>query len=82
MITDASVKNNVALSIAYIHIHNKPVIKMLHHMINITSTEAKFFAIKYSINQAIPLQGISKIIVVTDSIHVAKKIFNPFAHML
>ena len=49
------------------------------------STEAKFFAIRCGINQAAHLQGIqgiSKIIVVTDSIHAAKKIFDSSSHML
>ena len=55
MVTDASIKNNVALSIVHIHVHNRPVIKTLHHAINITSTEAEFFAIRYSINQAVHL---------------------------
>ena len=82
MVTDASIKNNVASSIVHIHIHNRLVIKTLHHAVNITSTEAKFFAIRCSINQATHLQGISKIIVVTDSIHAAKKIFDPSTYML
>ena len=81
-ITDASIKNNIASSIAHIHVHNRPVIKTLHHAVNITSTEAEFFAIRCSINQAVHLQDISKIIVVMDSIHAAKKIFDPFLHML
>ena len=66
----------------YIHVCNKPIVKMLHHAINITSSKAEFFAIRCSINQAIYLHGISKIIVVTDSIHVAKKIFDPSSHPL
>ena len=82
VVTDASVKNNVALSIVYIHVHNRPVIKTLHHVVNITSTEAEFFTIRCSINQAAHLQNISKIIVVTDSIHTAKKIFDPSSNML
>ena len=82
MVTDASVKNNVTLSIAHIHVHIRLVVKTLHHVVNITSTEAEFFAIKCGINQATHLQGISKIIVVTDSIHAAKKIFNPSTHIL
>ena len=82
VVTDASVKNNVALSIAHIHVHNRLVIKTLYHVVNITSTEAEFFTIRYSINQAAHLQNISKIIVVIDSIHVAKKIFDPFLNML
>jgi len=35
IITDASVKNNTATSISHIHIHNKPVIEILHHATNI-----------------------------------------------
>ena len=82
MVIDASVKNNATLSIAHIHVHNRPVVKTLHHVVNITSTEAKFFAIRYSINQAAHLQDVSKIIVVTDSIYIAKMIFDPSLHML
>ena len=82
IVIDASVKNNVTLSIAHIHVHNRPVVKTFHRVINITSTEAEFFAIRCGINQAAYLQDISKIIVVMDSIHAAKKIFNPSSHML
>jgi len=82
VVTDTSVKNNVTSSIMHIHVHNRPVIKTLHYVVNITSTKAEFFAIRCSINQAAYLQDISKIIVVMDSIHVAKKIFDPFLNML
>ena len=82
VITDTSVKNNVASSIVHIHVFNKPVVKTLHHTINVTFSEAEFFAIRCGINHAILSQETSKIIVVTDSIHIAKKIFNPFSHML
>ena len=79
---DASVKNNIASSITHIYVCNKPIIKILHHAINITSSEAEFFAIRCGINQATHLHSISKVIVVTDSIHVAKKIFEPSSHLL
>jgi len=82
VVTDASVKNNITSSIVHIHVCNKPIIKMLHHTINITSSEAEFFAIRCGINQAIYLHSISKIIVITDSIYVAKKIFDPSSHPL
>ena len=55
---------------------------MLHHTANITSTEAEFFTIRCSINQAAYLQDISKIIIVTDSIHITKKIFDLLSHPL
>ena len=70
---DTSIKNNVANSIAYIHVHNKPVIKTIHHAINVTTTEAKLFAIRYGINQT---TGISRIVVITDSLHATQKIFD------
>ena len=79
---DASIKNNIAVSIAYIHIHNKPMVKTLHYAINITSSEAKFFAIRCGIIQAICLHEIFKIIVVTDSIHVVKTIFDLSSYLL
>ena len=42
--------------------------------------EAELFAIRCSINQACIKENVSKIIVITDSIHVAKKIFNSKLH--
>ena len=50
---------------------------MIHHAVLITSTEAKLFAIRCGINQAMNSNNITKIIVVTDSIHAAQKIFGP-----
>jgi len=82
VIMDASVKNNVAFSIVHIYVYNKPIIKMLYQAINIISTEAELFAIRCGINQAIHLHNISKIIIVMDSIHAAKKIFDPSSHSL
>jgi len=52
IITDTSIKNNVATSIAYIHIYDKPVVKTLYYAVNVNSIKAKLFAIRYSINQA------------------------------
>ena len=76
IIMDTSIKGYVAMYIAHIYIHNKPVIKTLHHVVNITSTEAKLFTMRCGINQAISSHGILKIIVITDSIHSAKRIFD------
>jgi len=80
VITDASIKNDIATSIAHIHSTNRPLIKTVHHASFVTSSEAELFAIRYGIIQACSLDNISKIVVVTDSIHVAKKIFNPGLH--
>ena len=42
--------------------------------------EVELFAIRYGINQACIKENMSKIIVVTDSIHAAKKIFDSKSH--
>ena len=52
------------------------------HVAFVTSAEAELFAIRYSINQASTKKSIFKIIVITDSIYMAKNIFNPMFHPL
>ena len=78
--SDASIKNNIATSISHMHIFNQPFIKTLHHAAFITSTEAEMFAIRCDINQATSKTNISKIVIITDSIHATKRIFNPSFH--
>ena len=80
VVTDASIKNDIATSISHIHLANHPLIKMVHHATFITSMEMELFAIRCSINQACFKEGVSKIIIVTDSIHTAKKIFDSKSH--
>ena len=79
IITDIGVKNNITTSISYMHIHNKPITRTLYHVANVTSIKAKMFAIRYGINQATSHNEVSKIIVITDTIHTAK-IFDPIYH--
>ena len=80
VITDSSIKNDIATSISHIYLANHPFIKTVHHTTFITSTEAELFAIRYGINQACIKKGVSKIIIVTDSIHAVKKIFDSKLH--
>ena len=80
VITDASIKNDIATSISHIHSYNRPLVKTVHHASFVTSTEAELFAIRCGINQACDITNVSKIIVVTDSIHAAKKIFDSRSH--
>jgi len=80
IITDASIKKDIATSISHIHSFNRPIIKTVHHASFVTSTEAELFAIRCGINQASAIDNASKIVVVTDSIHVAKRIFDYDAH--
>jgi len=79
--TDASIKNNVTTSILHTHIPNRPLSRTIHYSAFITSTEAELFTIRCGINQALSVDNISKIIVVTDSIHAARKIFDPLPHL-
>ena len=79
---DASIKNNIVTSISHIHILNQPLTKTIHHAAFVTSTKAKLFTIRCGIDQASAKKSISKIIVVTNSIHMAKKIFNSVSHSL
>ena len=81
VITDASIKKDIAMSIAHIYSANHPLIKTIHHASFVISSEAELFAIRCGINQAWSLNNVSKIIVVTDSIHVAKKIFDSGLHL-
>ena len=54
--------------------------KIIYHVVNVTSTEAELFAIKCAINQSICFNNISKIVIITDSIHMARKIFDSSSH--
>jgi len=52
VITDASIKDNIATSIAHIHQANVPLTRIVHHAVFITSSEAELFTMRCSINQA------------------------------
>jgi len=79
-IMDASIKNNITTAISHMHIPNRSLSKTHHHSVFVMSTEAELFTIRYNINQASSIDNISKIIVTTDSIHAARKIFNILPH--
>ena len=50
IVFDASIKNHIAISISHIHSFNKSIVKTIYRTINITTTEAKLFAIRCGIN--------------------------------
>ena len=81
VILDASIKNQVATSITHVHTHDFPVIKTIHHAVNVTSTEVELFAIRCGLNQAIQLTNIKHIIVITNTIYATKRIFNSSIHL-
>ena len=81
VVSDTSIKNNIVTSIIYIHIHNKPIIKTIHYIVNVIFIEAELFALRYNINQATNISSISKIIIIMDSIHTVKRIFDSLLHL-
>jgi len=80
IVSDASIKNNITTSIVHVYSFSNPIKKMIHHTVNIVFTEAKLFAIRYGINQAIQIPGVSHIILITDAIHAAYQIFDSLIH--
>jgi len=37
VVSDVSIKNQVATSIVYIHSFNQPILKILHHVVNVSN---------------------------------------------
>ena len=58
VISDVSIKNQVAMSITDIHIHNTLIINTIHHAINVTSTKAELLVIRCGLNQTTQLTNI------------------------
>ena len=81
IVSDTSIKNQVTIFIVYIYVYNLSIIKTIHHAINIISTEAELFTIRCRLNQATQLTDIEYIIIITDSIYIAKKIFNSSVYL-
>ena len=80
VITNASIKDDITIFISHVHLANQPLIKMVHHAAFITNIEVELFTIRCGINQACIKENMSKIIIVTNSIHAVKKIFDSKSH--
>ena len=80
VVSNASIENHVTTSISYINSYDKPVIKMIHRAVNITNTEAELFAIQCGINQVVSITNVNRIVIITDSLHATKRIFNSSAY--
>ena len=52
VITNASIKNNIASSISHIISNCRNISKKVYYIVNVTATEAELFSIRYSITQA------------------------------
>jgi len=81
IVSDANIRNIIIISISCIHSHLNDVEKTIHHAVNITSTKAELFVIRYGINQAIQILEATYIIIITDAIHVAQCIFDSIVYL-
>ena len=81
IITNASIRNNITISITYIQRKQKVITKLAHHATNVNFMKAELFTIRYRINHAMQLQDISHIIVIIDTISLTKEIFDIFIHL-
>ena len=72
----ASIKNNITTLVIHVYLFNNPLKKTLHYAINVISTEAELFAIRCRINQAAQIPSTSHIIIITDTLHAAQRIFD------
>jgi len=79
-IVDTSIKNNITIAVSYIFSNYRKLSKKAHYVINVTTTEAKLFAIRSAINKSCQVTDANKIIIITDIIHATKKIFDSLAH--
>jgi len=80
IISDVNIKNSVATSILHIYSGSNIQAKTIHYTINITSTKAELFTIRYGINQAVQVQDVTYIIVITNAIHSTRRIFESLPH--
>jgi len=60
IISDVSIRNNVTISITYVHSFSNLIRKTLHYAINTTITEAKLFAIRCKITSGVKLAKLFK----------------------
>ena len=50
VISETSIKNQFSTSIAHVYTHDSPIVKTIHHAINVISTEVGLFAIRCGLN--------------------------------
>ena len=80
VVSDSSIRNNVATSISHIYSPSNPIKKTIHHAVNVISTEAELFVIRCAINQAIQIPNINHITIVMDAIYAVQHIFDLSVH--
>jgi len=59
IISDISVKNNITTSVSHVQRKYNIITKTVHHIMNILTTKAKLFVIRYVISQETLMQNIT-----------------------
>jgi len=70
VVSNTSIKNNIATLIACIYSFSSPIKKILYHAVDITMIEAELFIIRCRINQAVQISDFSYIIIIIDTIYM------------
>ena len=76
IISDISIINNITTSVSHIQREYEIITKTIHHTINVLFIEAELFVIRYGIYQVLQIQDISHIVIITNTIHITKYIFD------
>ena len=76
VISDASIKNNIAASISHIYNSLNIIAKTIHHIINVIFIKVELFLIRCGINLAVQVLNFGQIIVIIDVIPATRYIFD------
>jgi len=67
-------------SLSYCLSYGNNIKKTIYYAINVLSIKIELFAIRCRINQAVQISKVFHIIVITNAIHLVKRIFNSIIH--
>ena len=76
IISDTSIKNNVVTLLSHVCSGYNIFSKTIYYIINIISTKTELFTIRCGINQVVQEIDVNCTIVITDTIHLARRIFD------
>lgn len=81
VIADVSIKNNTVTAVSHTLSKYRDIIRIVYHVFNVITTEAKLFTIRSGINQACQISDVKKVHIITNSIYAAKHIFDFSVHL-
>ena len=65
----------------YVWSGHNTIAKTIHYVVNEITTKAELFTIRCEINQAVQISHISHIVIITNTIHLVKYIFDSSTHL-